>query len=206
MDPPPFLSCTGREEEREGRLMEVKWWRLDKKKGREKRFLPSSPLLCFYFCPIYLHTRVALTFFLSVGSGRTKKISLCVGGYFFFFFAGVEKCVLFWEDSTRCCPRVNTAVLNLFRTVTHFVTRTHQSIMRPNQQRSSNKLPTELRCRNFANKHRLSIQIGAKLAKRCMQCVHIPTELPVCMPPLVVGWHMLRIYCIINNLRGNTKT
>ncbi len=36
---------------------------------------------------------------------------------------------------------------------------------RPNQQRTLNKLPTELRCRSFANKHRLSIQIGAKCAK-----------------------------------------
>ncbi len=57
----------------------------------------------------------------------------------------------------------------------------------PNQQRTLNKLPTELRCRNFANKHRLSIQIGTKHAKMCMRCVHIPTELPFCTPPLVVG-------------------
>ncbi len=39
----------------------------------------------------------------------------------------------------------------------------------------------------FVNKHRPSMQIGAKRAKTCMQCVHIPTELPFCMPPLVVG-------------------
>ncbi len=32
-----------------------------------------------------------------------------------------------------------------------------------------------------------SIQVGAKLAKTCMNCVHIPTELPFCAPPLVVG-------------------
>ncbi len=30
----------------------------------------------------------------------------------------------------------------------------------------------------FANDHRLSIQIGAKRAKTCMQCVNIPTKLP----------------------------
>ena len=31
------------------------------------------------------------------------------------------------------------------------------------------------------------IQIGAKRQKPCMQCVHIPTELLSCIPPLVVG-------------------
>ncbi len=41
--------------------------------------------------------------------------------------------------------------------------------------------------KNFVNKHRLSIQIGARRAKTCVQCVHIPTELPLCIPPLVVG-------------------
>ncbi len=58
----------------------------------------------------------------------------------------------------------------------------------PNQQRTLNKLPTGLRCRNFVNKHRLSIQVGAKRAETCMQRVHIPTELPLCIPPLVVGY------------------
>ncbi len=57
----------------------------------------------------------------------------------------------------------------------------------PNQQRTLNKLPPELRCRDFFNKHRLSTQIGAKRAKTCVQCAHIPTELPFCIPPLVVG-------------------
>ena len=41
---------------------------------------------------------------------------------------------------------------------------------------------------NFVNKHRLSMQTGAKTCKKtCMQRVHIPTELPFCMPSLVVG-------------------
>ena len=31
----------------------------------------------------------------------------------------------------------------------------------PNQHPTLNKLSTELRCRNFVNKHRLSMQIGA---------------------------------------------
>ncbi len=57
----------------------------------------------------------------------------------------------------------------------------------PNQQRTLNKLPPELRCRNLVNKHRLSIQVGAERAKTCMQRVYILTELPFCIPPLVVG-------------------
>ncbi len=31
------------------------------------------------------------------------------------------------------------------------------------------------------------MRIGAKRAKTCVQCVCIPTELPFCMSPLVVG-------------------
>ncbi len=56
----------------------------------------------------------------------------------------------------------------------------------PNQQRTLNRLPTDLRCRNFVTKHRLSIKIGARRVKTCMQCVRIPTELPFCMPAVVV--------------------
>ena len=39
----------------------------------------------------------------------------------------------------------------------------------PNQQHTLNKLPTELQCRNFVNKHQLTIpvQIGVKRAKTC---------------------------------------
>ena len=40
----------------------------------------------------------------------------------------------------------------------------------------------------FVNKHRPSMQIDAKRAKTCVQCVRIPTELPFCIPPLVVGY------------------
>ncbi len=57
----------------------------------------------------------------------------------------------------------------------------------PNQQRTLNKLPTDLRCRNFVNKHRLSIRISTKREKMCTQYVCVPTELLFCMPPLVVG-------------------
>ena len=58
---------------------------------------------------------------------------------------------------------------------------------RPNQQHTVSKLLTEFRCRNFVNKHRLSIRMGVKRAKTCTQCVHVRTELPFCIPPLVVG-------------------
>ncbi len=46
----------------------------------------------------------------------------------------------------------------------------------PNQQRTLNKLPTELHCKIFVIHHRLSIQVGAKGAKMCMQCAYtVPT-------------------------------
>ena len=57
----------------------------------------------------------------------------------------------------------------------------------PNQQQILNKLLTELQCRKFANKHQLSKQFDAKRAKMSVQCVNILTELPFCVPPLVVG-------------------
>ncbi len=59
----------------------------------------------------------------------------------------------------------------------------------PNRQRTLNKLATELRCRNFCRQaptgHAKSAPKACK--KTCLQCVHVPTELPSCMPPLVVG-------------------
>ena len=60
----------------------------------------------------------------------------------------------------------------------------------PNQQRTLNKLPTELWRRNFVYMRQLSIQIGVKHAKTCLRRVRVTTELPFCMPPLVVG-HLL---------------
>ncbi len=39
------------------------------------------------------------------------------------------------------------------------------SVLQPNQQRTLNKPLTELRCRNFVDKHRLSMQIGAQMCK-----------------------------------------
>ena len=58
----------------------------------------------------------------------------------------------------------------------------------PNQQRNLNKLPPELRCRNFVTKHRLSVQIGTKSAKMCMKCVHIPTDGASILHTTVRGW------------------
>ena len=39
----------------------------------------------------------------------------------------------------------------------------------------------------FVNNHRLSMQIVSKHAKKCMQRVDSPTEIPFCIPTLVVG-------------------
>ncbi len=43
-------------------------------------------------------------------------------------------------------------------------------------------------CRNFVDKHRQSMQLCARHARTRMQRVHIPTELPFGIPPLVVGY------------------
>ena len=41
----------------------------------------------------------------------------------------------------------------------------------------------------FVTNHRLGIQVGTKTCKKtCAQRVRISTELPFCMPPLLVGW------------------
>ncbi len=58
----------------------------------------------------------------------------------------------------------------------------------PNQQRTLNKLATELQCRNLVNMHRLSYKSVPNMQKRvCNVHTYIPTELPFCIPPLVVG-------------------
>ncbi len=67
----------------------------------------------------------------------------------------------------------------------------------PNQQRTLNKLPTEFQCRLVPIEISListnwAVQISAKRAKMCVQCVqYIPAELPFCTPPLVVGFFSL---------------
>ncbi len=49
------------------------------------------------------------------------------------------------------------------------------------------------KCRKFVSMHRLSIQIDAKCAKKCMQCLFNSTELPFCIALLVVGFFFQRI-------------
>ena len=59
----------------------------------------------------------------------------------------------------------------------------------PNQQRTLNKLPTELQCRNFVSKHRLSMQIGAeRMQETCMQCVRIYFNWSSISLTTVGGW------------------
>ncbi len=58
----------------------------------------------------------------------------------------------------------------------------------PDQQRTTlNKLPTEVRRRNFVNEHRLSIHVGAKRARTGMQYVHLPAEFSI-LHTTVGGW------------------
>ncbi len=60
-----------------------------------------------------------------------------------------------------------------------------QASRTPTNNAKLNKLPPELQCRKIFDNHRLSMQIGAKRAKTCMQCVYVPTELPF------LGWDRL---------------
>ena len=66
--------------------------------------------------------------------------------------------------------------------------------LKPDQQRSLNKLLSELKCNFFfVRKHRLSTKIGTKCAKTCVQRACIPTELPFWIPPLVVGKAVVQV-------------
>ena len=60
----------------------------------------------------------------------------------------------------------------------------------PNQQRTLNKLSTELRRQKiFVFKHRLSMQVGAQTRAKNVHatCTHVPTELPS-LHATVAGW------------------
>ncbi len=57
----------------------------------------------------------------------------------------------------------------------------------PNQQGTLNKLPSELRRRDFVSKHRLSIQVGVEREKTCMQHVYIPTAASI-LHTTLGGW------------------
>ncbi len=96
---------------------------------------------------------------------------------------------LLWASAkicTFCVPKTGTP-LKTFMAKFFFCWKvTCIYLQVPNQQRSLNKLPTELRRINFVNNHRVSKQFWAKRAKTCMRCVYVPTELQFCIPPLVV--------------------
>ncbi len=63
----------------------------------------------------------------------------------------------------------------------------------PNQQRTLNKFLTELRCRKFCQEAPTEHTNRApNVQKTRMQCVCIPTQLPFCTPPLVVGNPLFR--------------
>ena len=58
----------------------------------------------------------------------------------------------------------------------------------PNQQHTPNKVPTELRRRNFVTKPPTEhANRRPNVQKTCAQRVRIPTEPPFCIPLLVVG-------------------
>ncbi len=58
-----------------------------------------------------------------------------------------------------------------------------------------NKLPTELRCRNFVNKHRLSIQVGSERAENlhAMCTVYFPTYVASILHTTIDGWVQFQI-------------
>ncbi len=58
----------------------------------------------------------------------------------------------------------------------------------PNQQRTLNKPPPELRCRNFINNHRLSTQIGTKRAKNVSATCTYSNWASSISHPTVGGW------------------
>ena len=62
----------------------------------------------------------------------------------------------------------------------------------PTYKGSLNKLPGELQSRSFFTKHRLSVQIGGKRAKKkpCVQLAHISTELSI-LHATLAGWEAL---------------
>ncbi len=61
----------------------------------------------------------------------------------------------------------------------------------PNQQRTLNKLPTELRRRNFVNKHRLSVRIDAKTCKKRVRNTYTYSDRAPILHTTVGGWEPL---------------
>ena len=106
---------------------------------------------------------------------------------FSFFFLVCWQCLLLESDSGKQGELGKAYGYNGSISKTFFMLSCFQSAI-PNSARTLIKLSTELRWRNVASKHRLSMQIGAKGANTCVQRVYIPTELSFCIPPLVVGY------------------
>ena len=74
----------------------------------------------------------------------------------------------------------------------------------PNQQRTLSKLPPELRCGNFVDKHRLSMQIGAKHAKNgCATCTY--SDGASILRATVGGWVRVTVACLTKKKVGNTS-
>ena len=140
-------------------------------------------------CQRFLHQ--SITFFLPTSingkpASYVKKSECCCSQSTDLFQTKNISCLVLRQTSRAACPLTLSSLPPPL----------------PNQQRTLDKLPTELRCRNFVAKHRLSMEIGAKRAKACMQCVHIPTGLSFCTPPLVVGCEMASTDAMSDGLGG----
>ena len=76
----------------------------------------------------------------------------------------------------------------------------------PNQQRALSKLPTELPTRKFLPiSTDLARKSAPKVQKTCAHCVHVPTGLPFCMPPLVVGQGFQKEESVLVSFWGREK-
>ncbi len=82
-----------------------------------------------------------------------------------------NRCLLPWKRLTAIAFPSRNDVINL-----------------PNQQRTLNKLPTELRRRNFVDEHRLSMQNWCPNMQKRACTVHVlQLSFHFCIPPLLVG-------------------
>ena len=124
---------------------------------------------------------------------RKKKKKKCWSDTFLFslwekrektgiFFLSVFACLRMREEERWMIPTSKVALPCLWKT--HTQPTTHSLLIDFRPSSDAEILLISLR---------LSIQIGAKRANTCMQCAHIPTELPFCIPPLVVG----HLQCVV---------
>ncbi len=100
-----------------------------------------------------------------------------------FFFVSLES-FSFGISSLSLHPSLPTPPKYIYIYIYYTSIRKAHLIPTPNQQRTLNKLPTELRCRNFVNK----LVCSYKSAPNMQSVYRILTELlPLCLPPWVVG-------------------